>query len=1530
MTENITEDTTWTESGSPYDLDATVSVKAGATLTIEPGVTVDFNAGSSAMLHVYGAIHANGTTGSPITITSSQGLSGAGEPGQYRGIGIWSEGPLSTISHTEFTYGGTGSGGYQNYGVLEVGNGAPAVIDHDTFEHNKYSGLEVWAGSTATISYSTFSNNGDGVSILGSSTAASIDHSTISNNVSSGAFFNRTPSTSAGSRFVYDTIVKNGAFGIRIQQECSDPASAFAHGEYNNIYANDGTAEAERQLYTLHKCEALPVDWRNNYWGPDVYFYHNNPACAGTEQSFLGHLAYTWSKPTYEWQIPKGPLNSNYVPHASTKPYYGCGWDTFDIGPNDFLTSPVEGAPEPPNSVFFGGESPLFAPSLWSPKCADPVNCVTGNFSETRTDLSVPGLNGGLDFSRTYNSLAALEGTESALGRGWTYEYGESLELDPSETAATITNADGSRVTFTEEEGEWTAPAWVQATLVQNEGGSFTYTLPSQRAFDFSSEGRLESIADRNGNETTLSYNEAGQLTTVTDPSERELTFAYDEAGLIESVTDPEGHEASFSYDEEGDLVSVTDPGEASEGYEYDSGHLLTAMTDPRGGETTNVYDEQGRVTAQVDPMERETTWTYNEGNTEVTLPNEAVTKIAFEDNLPTEISHAYGSEDEATTKYEYDEDLYPVARTDPDGHKTEFGYDAEGNRTSETDAAGDETTRTYNSKRQVVSITTPRGEKTTIERDADGNPISISRPAPGEATQTTSVEYDSRGLPESVTDPLERTWGFEYDSHGDRTAVTGPLGDKQTMAYDEDSRLVSVVSPRGNVEGAEASQYETAIERDAQGRPTKVTDPLGHATEYAWDAAGNLLSKTDAKGQTTKYTYNAANELTEVERPSGAVLKTAYDSLGKVVSQTDPNEHVTEYVRNLLGRPVEAIDPLERESGAEYDAAGNLTAFTDAEGRTTSYEYDAANRLTKASYSDETTADVEAAYDADSNLTSMVDGTGESTYAYDQLGRLTETEDGHGDTVGYEFDLGEQLKKITYPNGKAVTRGFDEAGRLASVTDWLENTTSFAYNPNSALTQTTFPEGTGNVDEYAYDRTGSMSEASFGKGAETLASLAYARDKLGQLESLAGAGLPGASEEAFGYDENDRLTEAGEASFEYDLAGNLTKAPGTNNTYDAASQLEAGTGLSYAYDKLGERTEATPEAGQATSYGYDQAGDLTSVERAAEGESPAIEVGYAYDGAGLIASRTSGETTHHFAWDENAGLPLLLSDGQASYVYGPQGLPVESIEGETPTYYHHDQLGSTRLLTNSSGETTGVFTYGPYGTPEGSTGTATTPLGFAGQYTDPETGLQFLRARFYDPATGQFMSRDPLEALTRSPYGYGNENPLRFVDPSGMDCSGLLPNPVDCATEVVEDVAEAGSTLAGAAGDAVEAGGDAVRAAPHFVDEHRAELVPVAAAAVCVAQVELCPIAAGFSVGFMTGENVAHELSEPACFDFTSSEVQGLLVTGASLLPGGVFETSASRISADVGLTPVAERILRGMLDGPGTALEVVHARRE
>jgi len=133
--------------------------------------------------------------------------------------------------------------------------------------------------------------------------------------------------------------------------------------------------------------------------------------------------------------------------------------------------------------------------------------------------------------------------------------------------------------------------------------------------------------------------------------------------------------------------------------------------------------------------------------------------------------------------------------------------------------------------------------------------------------------------------------------------------------------------------------------------------------------------------------------------------------------------------------------------------------------------------------------------------------------------------------------------------------------------------------------------------------------------------------------------------------------------------------------------------------------------------------------------------------------------------------LPQLITVGSTAYIYDPEGLPLEQITGPTVLWLHHDQLGSTRLVTDSNGASQATYSFDAFGNLTSGTGTITMPFGFAGQYRDSESNLYYLRARYYDAGTGQFVSRDPAVASTRSPYSYVSDNPQNGTDPTGMAC---------------------------------------------------------------------------------------------------------------------------------------------------------------
>jgi len=1011
-----------------------------------------------------------------------------------------------------------------------------------------------------------------------------------------------------------------------------------------------------------------------------------------------------------------------------------------------------------------------------------PVNCASGNQSEEQTDLVLGGRGPGLHLTRTYNSQAAAEAKEAGpWGYGWSGPYSSHLEINNESKAVTVVQENGATATFNLEVGVYVPGVWIQAKLVK-EGENYVFTLPTQEKLKFNSVGQLIEQRDRNGNAITFTY-ESGKLTFAKDSAGRQLWFLYSGA-QVTTVFDLSSSQAvSYSY-ESGNLISVKLPGEETPRwkFKYDASHQLIEMTDGRGGVTKTAYDEKHRVKEQTDPMGRVLKFAYGETEskktTTITEPNGSATFEKFNPaGEPVEVIKAAGNKSGLERKItkEYNAAYEITKATDALGHSTTYEYNSAGDMTLEKDAEGDETKWTYNSTHDVLTETAPKGEVTTYKRDSRGNVEAIERPAPGETTQKWTFKHALNGDLESATDPLGHESKFEYDTYGDVKAETDAAGDKTTWTYSKDGQQLTEVSPRGNEEGAKAEEFETKIERDAQGRPIKVTDPLGHETKFAYDKNGNLESTTDALGHTTKYTYDADDEQTKVERANGTTSEAAYDSMGEVKSRTDGNANTTKYEHDALEQLTETVDPLERKAKREYDAAGNLKKTEDALGRTVSYAYDSADRLKEVNYSEEATHDVTFKYDKDGNVTEMVDGTGTTTKVYDQLDRLTEVTSGAKELVKYKYDLGNEVTELTYPNGETVKHAFDKAGRLEKVTDWLGKETTFAYNRDSGVKAMTFPATTTNVDEYAYNRADQMSEVSMKKGVSVLASMTYTRDNLGQITKSVDTGFSEEAERAYEYDAGNRLLKSNGTLFEYDKAGNVTKISPATYTYDKADQIATASNATFEYNKVGQRVKETPSGGAEVPYVYDQAGNLISTK------SAGVENTFKYDGTGLLTTETRSTSTYHMAWDPAAGLPLLLRSGNDYYIYGPGGVPVEQINSGSATYLHHDQLGSIRVLTNPSGEITGTYRYSPNGAVWKHTGTGSSKMGFAGQFRmNTEHQLIYLRARTYDPATAQFLSSDPLVGVSGETYAYAADNPVNAMDATGLlaeDC-GCPPPP--------------------------------------------------------------------------------------------------------------------------------------------------------
>lgn len=1058
----------------------------------------------------------------------------------------------------------------------------------------------------------------------------------------------------------------------------------------------------------------------------------------------------------------------------------------------------------------------------------DPCNTASGSFSETYHDLSVPGRGIPLDFTRTYSSV--LANANGPLGYGWSDTYNVSLSVNVNNGNVTVHQETGAQVTFMPVgNGQYSAPARVIATLIQNGDGSFTFARDARSMFTFNPSLQLTAEQDLNGYRTTLTYPNS-TTTVVTDPEGRTLTLAFS-AGQLQTVTDPIGRIVRFTYDVSGNLFTVSDVQQNVTKYTYDPNHLLLTITDPRGAVTTNTYTSS-RVTKQVDGLKRATTFAYTGdytsaagGTTTVTDPKGNVTLEQYYYSLRSTVTNGYGTAAAATTTYTYDPATLAIASiTDPNGQTRTMASDASGNLLFRTDPLGRTTAFTYDNLNNTLTTTDPNGVQTTMTYDANGNLLTRSTPLVGAnppANQVVTFNHSDGAHPGDVTsivDPDGKIWTYGYDGDGYRNASTDPLGNKTTSTFNAVGWKLTDVSPSGNVAGCGcSSQYTTTYgyvisglgTTDEWGDVQTITDPLGNATTYGYDQDRNKTSVKDADGQVTTYVYDLANQQTQVKRPDGTKLLTDYNLDGTVLDQKDGKGNATQtYGYNSLAQAISVKDALGNETDYSYDGAGNQLTIQAPGGscashsRCTTNTYDAANELTSVAYSDGLTPNVTAiGYDADSQKTSWTDGSGSWIQVFDSLHRLTSVTEGNSGTVAYAYDLRNLPTTITYPGGThVVTETYDDAGRWTNVQDWNGNATTIGYDPNSNLTAYTLPAGTAITDVLTYNKANYLTSILDKKGTSAFFSATYAHDPAGLLTSDSSAPT---AQSTYRYTSLAQVCYAGSAntaacasppsgaeSYAYDAADNPVKLNPTSTTqqFNAADELcwaVAGpssnscttppTGAtSYMYDASGNRTARVPSAGTATCDTYDQANRLIKVSTGTGSSctTPTTLGSYSYNASGLRMSKTVGGTVTIETWDAAAALPRLLEDkasgATVDYIYGPGGLPLEQIMGATTLWYHHDQLGSTRAITDAGGATKATYQYDPYGNTIASTGSVVNPFAYGGQYKDGESGLYYLRARYYDTSTAQFLTVDAMLATTLSPYGYASDSPVNGGDPSG------------------------------------------------------------------------------------------------------------------------------------------------------------------
>src|SRR5271157_4844519 len=423
--------------------------------------------------------------------------------------------------------------------------------------------------------------------------------------------------------------------------------------------------------------------------------------------------------------------------------------------------------------------------------------------------------------------------------------------------------------------------------------------------------------------------------------------------------------------------------------------------------------------------------------------------------------------------------------------------------------------------------------------------------------------------------------------------------------------------------------------------------------------------------------------------------------------------------------------------------------------------------------YPDQTSANY--VYDLVGKIQQVADPTGTYAFAYDNMGRLIGTSTqytflpGHNFQNSYSYDAASNRTSLTAPDGSTNSYNYDTLNRLATLTNSLTGQFGFGYDALSRRTQLTRPNGVNT--NYNYDSVSHLLSVLHQAGSTTLDGASYGYDFAGNRASKTNY-LNGITSN-YGYDaiyELQQVTQGGSTTenYSYDAVGNRLSSSGVPTySYNTSNELTATSSGSYTYDANGN-TLSDPSG---KSYSWDFENRLTQAVVPGTGT-----VTFKYDPFGRRIQKSSPSFTSVFLYDGPEQIEEIdnSSNVLARYTHGPgiDELFAESRSG-TSSFYDQDGLGSVTSLSNSTGTLVNTYTYDSFGNITSSTGTVRNPFHYTGREFDAETGIDYYRARYYDPNIGRFVSEDPIRFRAGDNfYEYVKSNPVAFKDGYGLECT--------------------------------------------------------------------------------------------------------------------------------------------------------------
>ncbi len=466
-----------------------------------------------------------------------------------------------------------------------------------------------------------------------------------------------------------------------------------------------------------------------------------------------------------------------------------------------------------------------------------------------------------------------------------------------------------------------------------------------------------------------------------------------------------------------------------------------------------------------------------------------------------------------------------------------------------------------------------------------------------------------------------------------------------------------------------------------------------------------------------------------------------------------------------------------------DYDANGNLTYQKDAKLQEIRFQYDALNRVTLKDYPVGT--DVVYTYDETfstnpkGRLTTVTDSSGTTKFYYDKLGQTTKTIktiDSVNYTTETTYDALGRTDTIKYPDNTIIKYEYDTGSNLLRVKNNTTGIIYATYSNYNALGQVgdiAFLNGVTTHYDYYTTTNNRLMRITTKKGTQpSYIELTYNYDNVGNIKNITDYVDPSKTRN-FVYDDLNRLIQAGSTSYggnliyQYDKIGNMTynckygyyyyddplhkhavtkirKTDGTivdQYSYDADGNMTGGAGRTFTYDYDNRPTSITYGSTYANSV-YDASGNRV---KKVTPTSTTVYIGDLYE-------CTSGQCTKYIF----AGMQR-----------------VAKIDSAGTYYYHTDHLGSSNIITNSSGSKVEDLFYYPYGERLTDSGSVNVRHKFTGQEYDAETGLYYYGARYYDPKLARFISADTIvpdfaDPQTLNRYSYCANNPVIYTDPSG------------------------------------------------------------------------------------------------------------------------------------------------------------------